>query len=120
MQITKEISDAVRRAVDQAGSQSELSRKTGVSQGTISDICSVNRRRNNFARGTFLSLYPYLRPYLPESYAPSSATVQVMRAADGDFIFARITEIYARLDRAERAELLAAAERIAERKEERK
>lgn len=33
-----------------------------------------------------------------------------------DFILNRITEIYAQLDRAERAELLAAAERIAENK----
>ena len=33
-----------------------------------------------------------------------------------DFIMTRITEIYRTLDRAERAELLAAAERIAEKK----
>ena len=33
-----------------------------------------------------------------------------------DFILSRITEIYAKLDRAERAELLAAAERILEKR----
>ena len=114
MEITREIVDACRKSVQQSGSQSELSRKSGVSQQAISEICSVNRKRVKISSLTFMALYPYLRPYLPESYAPASATVQVMRASDGDFIFARITEIYSRLDRAERAELLAAAERIAE------
>ena len=60
MVITKEIVSACRKAVEQAGSQSELSRQSGVSQQSISQICSGARKRNNVSKATFLRLFPYL------------------------------------------------------------
>ena len=82
MEISKEITDAVRKAVNKAGSQSELSRLAGVSQGTISDILSVNRRRNSFSRGTFHSLFPFIRQFLPKSYTRNTPAVSVTGSPD--------------------------------------
>lgn len=124
MVITKEIVSACRKAVEQAGSQSELSRQSGVSQQSISQICSVARKRNNVSKATFLRLFPYLEPHLPESmvrqFAPVSP-VSFRKAApnlQSDYILDRITEIYSSLGRAERAELLAAAEQLAEKRQD--
>ena len=122
MVITKEIVNACRKAVEQAGSQSELSRQSGVSQQSISQICSVARQRNNISKATFLRLFPFLKSHLPDSivgkFAPASPVSfrPVVPPPPADYILDRITEIYSSLGRAERAELLAAAEHLAEKR----
>lgn len=122
MVITEEIVTACRKAVEQAGSQSELSRQSGVSQQSISQICSVARIRNNISKATFQRLLPFLEPHLPESlvrqFAPASPVSfhPVVPNPPADYILDRITEIYSSLGRAERAELLAAAEHLAEKR----
>lgn len=121
MVITKEIVNACRKAVEQAGSQSELSRRSRVSQQVISEICSVNRKRQSISNLTFIALLPYLRKYLPPDlaaeYMPAPVHIPAP-APPADYILDRITEIYSSLGRAERADLLSAAEHLAEKRQD--
>ena len=63
IRITNEIRTAISRAIEAAGSQSELSRLSGVPQKNLSNyISSANSLMNE---ATWMQLTPFLRDYLP-------------------------------------------------------
>ena len=61
--VTKEYQDALRKAVEQAGSQSELSRRSGVGQSTINGI--INKKDKIYMLdGIYSKLEPYVQPFM--------------------------------------------------------
>ena len=64
IRITNEIRSALTRAIDAAGSQSELSRLSGVPQKNLSNyISSANSLMNE---ATWVQLAPFLQDFLPQ------------------------------------------------------
>lgn len=62
MKITREIRNAIVRAVEEAGGQSALERISGVSQRNLSRYISGI---DSMSARTWRDLYPYIRQYLP-------------------------------------------------------
>ena len=54
------ILDAVKQACTRAGNQLELARRTGLSQGQLSDYICGRRKIKNMTIGTFCRLFPEL------------------------------------------------------------
>ena len=64
IRITNEIRSAISRAIESVGSQSELSRRSGVPQKNLSNyISSANSLMNE---ATWIQLYPFVRDFLPQ------------------------------------------------------
>ena len=78
IRITNEIRSALTRAIDAAGSQSELSRLSGVPQKNLSNyISSANSLMNE---ATWVQLAPFLQDFLPqEKTAPQKNLMTVCR-----------------------------------------
>ncbi len=78
IRISNEIRTAIARAVDMAGSQSELSRLSGVPQKNLSNyISSANSLMNE---STWIQLAPFLQDFLPwEKTAPRKNLMTVCR-----------------------------------------
>ena len=63
IRITNEIRSAISQAIEAVGSQSELSRRSGVPQKNLSNyISSANSLMNE---ATWIQLYPFVRDFLP-------------------------------------------------------
>lgn len=62
--------DAVRKAVDALGGQSDLARAAGVPPGTISAIINPKRKRQFLLATVYNRLYPFVSSYLPELPPP--------------------------------------------------
>lgn len=62
--LTKDFLDALNRAIDDAGSQSELARKSGVGQATISAIINPKKQNKTILASIYEQLYPYVRQYM--------------------------------------------------------
>ena len=65
VKITKEMRAAIQQAVEEAGSQSELARRSGVDQRNLSRYVSG---LNTMTDHIWAALYPYCAKYLPEDY----------------------------------------------------
>lgn len=65
-QLQKEFIDALRIAVDECGSQSELSRRSGVGQATINSILNDKNKRE-VLDSIMEKLYPFVKDHLAES-----------------------------------------------------
>lgn len=65
MKITREIRNAIIRAVEEAGSQSALDRISGVSQRNLSRYVSGI---DSMSERTWRDLYPHIKQYLPADY----------------------------------------------------
>lgn len=90
------ITNAFRRMKAVFKTNAEISRRVDLSQIHVARI--LNGKTQYFSDETWARIEPVLRAYL--------------RSDDQDYIRDRISSIYASLDRADQAELLAAAERI--------
>ena len=63
--ITPVFVDALKKAIDECGSQSELARRSGVGQATISAIINPKKKPKMVLDSILDQLAPYCDPYLP-------------------------------------------------------
>lgn len=68
--ISKEYLDALRRAVDDLGSQSELARRSGVGQATISAILNPKNQDRMVLDSILDQLAPFCQKYMDEKHHP--------------------------------------------------
>lgn len=64
MKLTPEIIKALKDAIENLGSASELSRKSGVNHRSISQYLSSKKMVRKIELETWLKLEPFLRPYM--------------------------------------------------------
>jgi len=57
--------DALKKAIEESGSQSELGRRSGVGQATISAIINPKKRPRMILQSILDKLYPFCNKYLP-------------------------------------------------------
>lgn len=86
----KEIRNALQQAVNKAGSQSELSRQTGISQKNISRWLSCQVDSINDV--LWEKLYPYVKSYLPEDCKNDT------RPPSQDYLTAQLLNIFQKQD----------------------
>lgn len=67
IKIDKTFVDALNRAIDDLGGQSELSRRTGVSQSTINSFINPRKGREFATDAVFNKLMVVIKNYLPEA-----------------------------------------------------
>jgi len=65
-QLKKEFVDALKKAVDECGSQSELARRSGVGQATINSIINDKNRRG-ILDSIMQKLYPFVEKFMPSN-----------------------------------------------------
>lgn len=63
--ITKDIINALKKAAEDVGSESELARKSGVNQTTLNMIS--NNQTQSITKVNWEKLFPYIKPYLKTS-----------------------------------------------------
>ena len=81
IRITNEIRTAISRAIEAAGSQSELSRLSGVPQKNLSNYISAANSLMNEA--TWMQLTPFLRDYLPPEKAERKKSQMTVCRVEG-------------------------------------
>lgn len=64
--IDNTIKDALRQAIEAAGSQKDFERKTGIAQQNLSRFLSGTIP--TMTERTWKDIYPYLKAYLPETH----------------------------------------------------
>lgn len=66
---------ALNKAIEAAGSQSELARQSKVGQSTINSIINPNKGRSAASDATLAKLMPFVKPFLPEEDAANYGNV---------------------------------------------
>lgn len=65
--IDKSLVEAIMRAIDTLGSQSELARRSGISQSTINSIINPKEPRQFVLDSVLEKLMPFISPYMAGS-----------------------------------------------------
>ena len=68
--LTKEFVSALRQAIEDYGSQSELARQSGVGQATISAIINPKKPNKTILDSIYDQLYPYVKKFLTAEEMP--------------------------------------------------
>ena len=63
--IDKTFVDALKKAIEAAGSQSELARKSNVGQSTINNFINPQKGRYSITDATLMKLIKFIEPFLP-------------------------------------------------------
>ncbi len=66
VKISEEIRNAIRKAVDDAGSQLAFQRLSGISQRNVSRY--IAKQNLNLSDRMWRDIFPYLKKYLPDNY----------------------------------------------------
>lgn len=67
--------EALKKAIESAGSQSELARQSGVGQSTINNFINPKKGRCFATDATLARLMNFVKPFLPDEYAKKYTTM---------------------------------------------